>query len=204
MDDDEKIETKDVKVIILGENGVGKTSIINRYINDEFNPNNVSETLGSTFSMKEIKKLNIIYKLKIWDSTGQEKYHSITKLFINGSNIVLLVYSLDSRESFEHLNYWYSSIKEILEGNNYILAIIASKNDLRNEAVVSEEEGKIFAEDKKAIFRSVSAKEDGQGINKLFDILIDELSQTNFESITQSYVLHKKHLKKRKKQQRIC
>ena len=75
MDDDEKIETKDVKVIILGENGVGKTSIINRYVNDEFNPNNVSETLGSTFSMKEIKKLNIIYKLKIWDSTGQEKYH---------------------------------------------------------------------------------------------------------------------------------
>ena len=52
--DDEKIQTKDVKVIILGENGVGKTSIINRYINDEFNPNNVSETLGSTFSMKEI------------------------------------------------------------------------------------------------------------------------------------------------------
>ena len=91
-----------------------------------------------------------------------------------------------------------------MEGNNYILAIIASKNDLRNEAVVSEEEGKIFAEDKKAIFRSVSAKEDGQGINKLFDILIDELSQTNFESITQSYVLHKKHLKKRKKQQRLC
>ena len=198
---EENIESKDVKIILLGENGVGKTSIINRYIRNEFNPKNDTEALDSTFSLKEVKKSNIIYKLKIWDSTGQEEYHSVTKLFIKGSNIILLVFSLDSRESFEHLNYWYSLIKEILENDKYILAIIASKNDLKNEQVVSEDEGIKFAEDKKAFFRSVSSKEDGQGIVKLFDMLIDELSQTNFESLSESHFLHKKNLKKRRRQQ---
>ena len=112
---EEEIQEKDVKVIILGETGVGKTSIINRFINDEFNPDNDIETLGSTFFRKSIKRQNTVYKLQIWDSIGQEKYHSITRLFIKGSNIVLLVYSIDSRESFEELNHWLNILKAILD-----------------------------------------------------------------------------------------
>jgi small GTP-binding protein len=86
-----KIETKEVKVILLGETGVGKTSIINRFISNEFiNDNTI--TLGSSFSTKEIKKQNVNYKLKIWDTTGQEKFHSVTNLFIKGSNIINIRY----------------------------------------------------------------------------------------------------------------
>ena len=131
----EKEEIKALKIILLGENGVGKTSIINRYINNEFNPDNQNETLGSSFFTKEVKKLNTTYQLKIWDSTGQEKYHSITKLFINGANIVLVVYSLDLIESYNNLEYWISSVEESLAGKNYILVVVANKIDLKEEAL---------------------------------------------------------------------
>ena len=201
---EEEIQEKDVKVIILGETGVGKTSIINRFINDEFNPDNDIETLGSTFFRKSIKRQNTVYKLQIWDSIGQEKYHSITRLFIKGSNIVLLVYSIDSRESFEELNHWLNTLKDILDKNKYILGIIASKSDLVNEEIVSKNEGEEFAKKTGGIFRAVSSKENNKSVNLLFDILIDELSKINFESRSDSYVLEKKNFLKKKKRSRCC
>ena len=201
---EEEIQEKDVKVIILGETGVGKTSIINRFINDEFNPDNDIETLGSTFFRKSIKRQNTVYKLQIWDSIGQEKYHSITRLFIKGSNIVLLVYSIDSRESFEELNHWLNTLKDILDKNKYILGIVASKSDLVNEEIVSRKEGEEFAKKTGGIFRAVSSKENNKSVNLLFDILIDELSKINFESRSDSYVLEKKNFLKKKKRSRCC
>ena len=63
----------------------------------------------------------------IWDPSGQEKYHSVTNLFINNSNIVILIYSIDSRITFEGLDYWFNSIKERLERENYILPIVGAK-----------------------------------------------------------------------------
>ena len=201
---EEEIQEKDVKVIILGETGVGKTSIINRFINDEFNPDNDIETLGSKFFRKSIKRQNTVYKLQIWDSIGQEKYHSITRLFIKGSNIVLLVYSIDSRESFEELNHWLNTLKDILDKNKYILGIVASKSDLVNEEIVSQNEGEEFAKKTGGIFRAVSSKENNKSVNLLFDILIDELSKINFESRSDSYVLEKKNFLKKKKRSRCC
>ena len=201
---EEEIQGKDVKVIILGETGVGKTSIINRFINDEFNPDNDIETLGSTFFRKSIKRQNTVYKLQIWDSIGQEKYHSITRLFIKGSNIVLLVYSIDSRESFEELNHWLNTLKDILDKNKYILGIVASKSDLVNEEIVSKNEGEEFAKKTGGIFRAVSSKENNKSVNLLFDIVIDELSKINFESRSDSYVLEKKNFLKKKKRSRCC
>ena len=201
---EEEIQEKDVKVIILGETGVGKTSIINRFINDEFNPDNDIETLGSTFFRKSIKRQNTVYKLQIWDSIGQEKYHSITRLFIKGSNIVLLVYSIDSRESFQELNHWLNTLKDILDKNKYILGIVASKSDLVNEEIVSRKEGEEFAKKTGGIFRAVSSKENNKSVNLLFDIVIDELSKINFESRSESYVLEKKNFLKKKKRSRCC
>ena len=112
--------------------------------------------------------------MTIWDTTGQEKYRSITNLFINGSNIVILVYSIDSKSSFESLDFWYNSVKEKLERQNFILSIVGNKGDLTENEQVSEEEGKKFAKERNAKFYLVSAKEDPNGINNLFDSLMDE------------------------------
>ena len=83
------------------------------------------------------------------------KIYAITNLFIKGANIVILVYSIDSLSSFEGLNYWYDSIKENLEGSDYILSIIGSKSDLirDDDEIVSEDEARKYAQEKNAIFK---------------------------------------------------
>ena len=195
---------KDVKVILLGESGVGKTCIINRYINNEFQ-NNVASTLGSAFFLKEIIKGDTKYNVNVWDTTGQERYHSVTNLFINDSHIIILVYSIDSKESFNNLNYWYDTIREKLKGEKYILSVVGSKYDLVDNEVVTEEEGKKFAKEKEATFKLVSAKEDPDGINKLFDTLLDELIEKNIlENKVENKCQIKKGDKTKKQKKSFC
>ena len=198
MDNNDK-DGKNVKIILLGESGVGKTSIINRYLNNEFASESLS-TLGSYTSKKEIIKNKTKYLLDIWDTSGQEQYHSITNLFINGSDIVILVYSIDSKSSFTGLDFWYNSVMEKLGNDNFILAIVGSKSDLALEEQVSEEEGKKFAEEKKAKFKLVSVKIDLKGINTLFDSLMDEyISISKNKNQSEKVVVSKPKKSKKKK-----
>ena len=206
MSDDKK--EKEVKVILLGDSGVGKSCIINRYINNAYDPN-IESTLGSNACTKLVEKKSISYILNLWDTTGQEKYHSITNLFIKGSNIVILVYSINSLSSFEGLDFWYKSVQEKLEGENYVLAVIGSKSDLieEEEEVISEEEAKKFAKEKNAIFKLVSSKEDPEGINNLFDTLLDELIKNDYLTENKSYVINRRNHrdgKKEKKKKNCC
>lgn len=174
--DDENEEKEPIKIILLGDSGVGKTNIILRYLKNEFSQNSTS-TIGTTFGVKELYRNKIAYNLNIWDTTGQEMYRSVTKLFIQGAKIVILVYCINRKNTFESLNFWYDSINEIC-GDNIILAIVANKTDLfdqgdDDEEFISEEEGQKYAEEKKAIFKSVSAKKDKKGIDSLFDQVLD-------------------------------
>jgi small GTP-binding protein len=188
--DDENEEKEPIKVILLGDSGVGKTNIILRYLKNEFNQNSTS-TIGTTFGVKELNRNNITYNLNIWDTTGQEMYRSVTKLFIQGSKIVILVYSIDRKSTFESLNFWCDSINEIC-GENVILAIVANKMDLFDQGddgdddFISEEEGRKFAEGKKAIFKSVSAKIDKKGIDSLFDQVLDAYIEKKGASVDSS------------------
>ena len=195
-------EKKEVKVILLGESGVGKTCIIERYMSNKFN-SNLPSTLCSAYSIKKIIRDTTLYVINICDTTGQEKYHSVTNLFVKGSNIVILVYSIDSVTSFNNLEYWYSMVVDNLKDTEYILAIIGNKTDLFEEEVVSEEEGKRFAESKKAKFQLVSAKEDPDGINKLFDNLFEEIIQNTHINLVKkddSYLISRSSTDTEKKQ----
>ena len=195
-------EKKEVKVILLGESGVGKTCIIERYMSNKFN-SNLPSTLCSAYSIKKIIRDNTLYVINICDTTGQEKYHSVTNLFVKGSNIVILVYSIDSVTSFNNLEYWYSMVVDNLKDTEYILAIIGNKTDLFDEEVVSEEEGKRFAESKNAKFQLVSAKEDPDGINKLFDNLFEEIIQNTHINLLKkddSYLISRSSTDTEKKQ----
>ena len=168
-----KDDIKELKVILLGEPGVGKTNIISRYLSGSFNQSS-NPTIGSTFGEKIIKKEGVTYSLKVWDTTGQERYNSITKLFVKGSHIVILVYSIDNLQSFEKINFWLNYIKEELQEGKYILGILGNKRDLFESEVVSEEDGKKLAQKKNAVFGLVSAKIDVNGIINYFDTILEE------------------------------
>ena len=179
-------EENGIKVILLGGSGAGKTKIILSYMKDKFTlDENSFSTFGSTFVVKELKRGNTIYKLNIWDTTGQEKYSSVTKLFIKDANVVILVFSIDDKVSFYELDYWYKLALEACEiDNNPIFAVVANNAHLFEECdedkeFITEWEGEEYANRINAIFRAVSVKYDRKGISQLFDDLLDEYIKRN-------------------------
>jgi len=114
-DDNEGEDAKTCKVVLLGESGVGKTSIISRFINDTFDEGLVTTTgasyVGKDMVFKDYN--NQVIKFEIWDTAGQEKYRSLTQIFYKDAAIAILVYDITNEDSFEEIqNYWYEQIKE--------------------------------------------------------------------------------------------
>ena len=170
-----------IKLILLGDAGVGKSSIIERYYNNKFDQNMVS-TDDSNFIEKELTIRGKTIILELWDTAGQEQYRSITQIFVKNSKIIILVYDVTSKMSFESLNYWYDFINKKL-GPKIILGLIGNKTDLIFEAnyeeEISPEEGKEYANKIGAQFALVSAKESAVEINGLINKLL--ISYLNFK-----------------------
>jgi len=167
-------ELPSIKITLLGNPGVGKTCIIARYIENVYNENNAS-TIGANYSEKTIKKKGREYQLDIWDTAGQEKFHSLGKHFYKDSYIVCLVYDITNQESADALkSIWYPDIQKY--GEKYaVLAVIGNKSDLyESEELADEQQAKDFAKEINATFMLTSAKT-GDGIEKLFDVLTDKI-----------------------------
>jgi Ras-related protein Rab-22 len=157
------------KVVLVGESGVGKTCIIQRYINNSYNENTES-TQASTYSYKtvEYKDFNKSISFDIWDTAGQELYRAVAKNFYINASIGILVYDIKRKESFEAIkNYWFEELKSSGE-DNMIFGVAGNKCDLFQQEQVSEEEGKKFAKSIGAVFHLTSCKE-SIGIDELFE-----------------------------------
>ena len=155
------------KVVLVGESGVGKTSIITQFIDQTFQEDQQSTT-GGTFSTKSVICDNgKTLKFEIWDTAGQERYRSLTKMFYKDANAAVLVYDITRKDSFEELqNYWAEQIKES-SPSNIILAVAANKSDLFNKEAVDEDQARKFAESLGAIYASTTATT-VESINDLF------------------------------------
>ena len=165
MSDSTQAET--FKIVILGETGVGKTSIISQYIDSIFQED-LQATTGGSFSSKTYTyDHGKLLKLEIWDTAGQERHRSLTKMFYKDAGAAVLVYDITSSFTFEELkNYWAEQIKESAP-QDIILAIAANKSDLSEQEKVDEDEARKLANDLGAIFCSTSAK-NSHGIDDLF------------------------------------
>ena len=167
---DDKIR---LKLILLGDSGVGKSSILQRYYEDVFD-SKIEVTNNAHFLEKEvtINEENVV--LELWDTVGQEEYRSLTQIFVKNSKIVIFVYDVTSLKSFESLNFWYDYVKNDI-GKSTVLGVVGSKTDLIFEdnysEEVSPEKGKEFAMKIGANFSLVSAKESCKEIVSLFNEL---------------------------------
>ena len=156
------------KVVLVGESGVGKTSIIHRYLYNDYDDNRIT-TSSPEYKNKilEYPEYNKSITFDIWDTAGQEAYRSVTRNFYINAAIGLMVYDIRVKDSFENIKtYWSEQLKEYGE-ENIILAIAGNKSDLFEDQKVSEKEVKKFAESIGAIFKLTSCKEN-IGINELF------------------------------------
>jgi len=153
------------KIIFIGDVSVGKTSIINVLMGQKFN-NEYEASIGVDFFSKTIKYKGKTIKLQIWDSAGQEKFRSLIPNYIRGSSLVFIVYDISSRKSFESLQNWIDFVNNIENSN---IVILGNKIDLDNKREVTTEEGQKFCEEKNYEFFEVSAKEDNNLNNMLFN-----------------------------------
>ena len=167
MDDEETEEKNNFKIVLIGESGVGKTSIISQYVDQIFDTE-LNSSIGGSFSSKTLTLSNgKSIKLEIWDTAGQERYRALTKIFYKDALACVLVFDITKKNTFEELrNYWIHQVKESAP-EDIILAIAANKSDLIDKEEVDEKESRQFAEENNALYFTTSAK-NSVGINELF------------------------------------
>lgn len=171
-----------IKVVLLGSEGVGKSSILNRFVYNDFKEE-VDSTNGASYAPKTLpvsggKEM----KFDVWDTAGKEKYRTLNRFFMKDALFAIFVYDPFNKDSFDNLEWYISTMKEI--GLKNCLYVVAENKTDRKDRVkeVSEEEGKEYARQNKAIFRTVSAKT-GEGIEDLFKQYIYSPNGIDFTQI---------------------
>ena len=172
----EKI-VEDVKVILIGNSGVGKTNLINISTGGEFNEFEKSTTTAS-YSKKQFNIEGDLYNLSLWDTIGQERLRHLSKLFFKNSKIVIFVYDITQKATFVGLNSWYEEVKQQL-GDDIIKGVVGNKQDLFMKEEVGDEEGEKYAESINAKFRLTSAKVDAEGFINFLELLLKEYINKN-------------------------
>ena len=168
-----KKENYTFKVVFVGDAAVGKTQIINKFVNDKFDAS-YKLTVGVEFAPKVVDFENKKIKLQLWDTAGQESYKSIIKNYYKDSHLIAFVYDINTRDSFNSiLKYWVEDVKKQNKDAKFLL--VGNKCDLKEDKrQVTKEEAKKYAEDNNMKFIEVSAKT-GEGINDMFNYIISEL-----------------------------
>lgn len=175
------VKNIDFKVILLGDVSVGKTSIFERYIN-----NNKDKQFEPTISTNcDVKVLsldaNTCVKMSIYDTAGQEVYRATTKSYVIGSNGIIIVFSIVEPKSFQVLKEWVKIVEDIIDIKKCTVFIVGNKLDRENERVISYEEGEAFAKENNFMYMEISAKE-GTNVDNLFEKLaLDMVNKSNEE-----------------------
>ncbi|KAM9522643.1 ras-related protein Rab-22A [Oncorhynchus nerka] len=156
---------RELKVCLLGDTGVGKSSIVWRFVEDNFDPN-INPTIGASFMTKTVQYQNELHKFLIWDTAGQERFRALAPMYYRGSAAAIIVYDITKEDSFQTLKNW---VKELRQHGppNIVVAIAGNKCDLSDAREVSEKDAKDYADSIHAIFVETSAK-NAININEVF------------------------------------
>ena len=183
-----------IQIIMVGESGVGKTSLIRRYTNNIFNTNHL-ETIGIEFFNKEERINDQIIQIKLWDTAGQEIFHSLTKNFYRKADGIIIVYDITNKESFDRIQDWVKSVSDNTDTYKEIqMIIVGNKIDLGENREVSKEEGMKIGKYFEIDFFEASAKND-EGVRNFMikiieDILNNKVNNRNSININSNYKLY--------------
>lgn len=153
------------KLVFLGDQSVGKTSIITRFMYDAFD-RQYQATIGIDFLTMTMTLEDRSVRLQLWDTAGQERFRSLIPSYIRDSAAAIVVYDVASRASFNSTTKWIEGVRAE-RGSDVVLALVGNKSDLSEKREVSTEEGELRAQEHKAIFVEVSAKT-GANVKALF------------------------------------
>jgi Ras-related protein Rab-1A len=157
------------KLIIIGDLGVGKTCLVKRYVNGDHTYDYTS-TIGVDFLTKSIEIDSKQYKLNMWDTTGQERFQSITTSFYRDTNCVLLVFDLNDPQSFIALKHYMERIRRLCTENTSVF-LVGNKCDLENK--VSKNDINLFIEENNIKGYVSTSSKNNTGINDIFNMILD-------------------------------
>eukprot|EP00052_Salpingoeca_macrocollata_P004646 m.42660 g.42660 ORF g.42660 m.42660 type:complete len:217 (-) comp14358_c0_seq1:124-774(-) len=173
MSDEEGVVTT-LKFIVVGDSGAGKSSLLVRFIEDTFDPDQ-GPTIGVDFKAKVITSHGNKVKLTVWDTAGQDRFRTLTASYYRGAHGAVLVYDVARRESFEHVMTWLNEVDVYATNQNMVKMLIGNKIDLERQ--VSTEEGLKFAQENSMLFIECSAKTK-KGVQQAFEELTQKVLDT--------------------------
>ncbi|NXC12549.1 RAB17 protein, partial [Corythaeola cristata] len=166
------------KVVLLGSTSVGKSSLAYRYVKNDFKES--LPTVGCSFFTQTLNLEVATVKFEIWDTAGQEKYHSVCHLYYRGAQTALLVYDITNKETLNRAKLWLRDLEKEFLPDEIVIALVGNKVDLAAEREVTTEEGEEFARTKGLLFMETSAKSNHQ-VNDIFMAVAQELLQREQE-----------------------
>ena len=161
-----------VKVILIGDSGVGKTNIMSKFLKNQFMEESKA-TIGVEFGSKLFNHEGHKIKAQIWDTAGQEKYKAITGAYYKGSKGALVVYDITQKKTFENIEKWVNDLKAAGDPKITII-LIGNKNDLDDKRQVSKDQGEEKARSFGCAFLETSAYS-GDNIDKAFNYMVKEI-----------------------------
>ncbi|XP_020604130.1 ras-related protein Rab-9A-like [Orbicella faveolata] len=167
-----------LKVVLLGDGGVGKSSLMNRFVSGKFDSQSF-HTIGVEFLNKDVTVEGQSYTLQIWDTAGQERFKSLRTPFYRGSDLCLLVYAVDDVESFKNLAMWRKEFlyyADVREKDNFPFILLGNKIDV-NERAVSQEEAHHFCKEIGGIPYYETSAKDATNVDVAFNAAVKRLNE---------------------------
>ena len=184
------------KILLLGDTQVGKSSFLMRYIDNTFQESYLS-TVGLDFKVKNVQLDDgKTYRVQIWDTAGQDRFHAITRNYFKNAHGIILIYDVTLIESFQNVKNWIKQIKEEVTDKVSII-LVGNKIDMENQRVVSKEEGEKMAASYGLKFFECSAKT-GENVEEIFKDIVTKTVE-NFSKVDETEATKLKNKKGQKK-----
>lgn len=168
-------QTISSKLVLLGEMGSGKTSLVQRFVRGQYFENQES-TIGASFFTKTLPEKHV--KFEIWDTAGQERYHSLAPMYYRGAAAAVVVFDITHPSSFERAKKWVWELRQNVQNANLIIALVGNKCDLAESRQVPEADARGYAAESGLLYFETSAK-DNVNVAAVFEEVADKLPKAS-------------------------